>query len=95
MPNFVQCDAGVLYDRRVLAVFPNGEAGIFDRDELEWNGTFEYHDQPVKHLALDGKYFWSVYLNETVLLDILFNMSVDLRIGGKETDTFLNPTQEE
>ena len=38
MPNFVQCDAAVLYDRRVLAIFPNGEAGIFDR-EGSLNGT--------------------------------------------------------
>ena len=29
IPNFVQCDAAVLYDRRVLVIYPNGEAGIF------------------------------------------------------------------
>ena len=32
IPNFVQCDAAVLYDRRVLVIYPNGEAGIFDRE---------------------------------------------------------------
>ena len=42
IPNFVQCDAAVLYDRRVLAVYPNGEAGIFDREgELVWSGYFK------------------------------------------------------
>ena len=61
IPNFVQCDAAVLYDRRVLVIYPNGEAGIFDREgTLEWNGMFQYHDAPVKHLALEEKYFWSV-----------------------------------
>ena len=41
IPNFVQCDAGILYDRRVLTIYPNGEAGIFDRDgELDWSGKF-------------------------------------------------------
>ena len=54
IPNFVQCDAAVLYDRRVLVIYPNGEAGIFDREgTLEWNGMFQYHDAPVKHLALE------------------------------------------
>ena len=54
IPNFVQCDAGVLYDRRVLVIYPNGEAGIFDRDgELEWSGSFDYHQKPVKCLALE------------------------------------------
>ena len=88
MPNFVQCDAAVLYDRRVLAIFPNGEAGIFDRE-----GELEYHDEPVKNIALEGKYFWSVCPNENCVIRYSSqNMGVDLRIGGKETDTFLNPT---
>ena len=65
IPNFVQCDAAVLYDRRVLVIYPNGEAGIFDREgTLEWNGMFQYHDAPVKHLALEEKYFWSVSRRE-------------------------------
>lgn len=51
----------MLYDRRVLVIYPNGEAGIFDREgTLEWNGMFQYHDALVKHLALEEKYFWSV-----------------------------------
>ena len=94
MPNFVQCDAAILYDRRVLAVFPNGEAGIFNREgELEWSGAFEYHDQPVKNVALEGKYFWSVCPNENCVIRYSCqNMGLDLRIGGKDTDTFINPT---
>lgn len=94
MPNFVQCDAAVLYDRRVLAVFPNGESGIFNRDgELEWTGAFEYHEKPVKHIALEGKYFWSVCPSENCVIRYSSqNMGVDLRIGGKDTDTFINPT---
>lgn len=94
IPNFVQCDAAVLYDRRVLAVYPNGEAGIFDRDgELEWSGQFDYHGETVKCLALDGKYFWSVCQNENCVIRYACqNMNVDLRIGGKDAQTFVNPT---
>ena len=93
IPNFVQCDASVLYDRRVLAIYPNGEAGIFDRDgELEWSGSFDYHNQPIKCLALEGKYFWSVCSDENCVIRYSCqNMKVDLRIGGKDAQTFVNP----
>lgn len=92
-PNFVQCDAAVLYDRRVLVVYPNGEAGIFDREgELEWSGVFQYHDETIKHLALEEKYFWSVCPNENAVIRYSCqNMKVDLRIGGKDADTFISP----
>lgn len=94
IPNFVQCEAAVLYDRRVLAIYPNGETGIFDRDgELEWSGAFDYHDKPVKCLALEGKYFWSVCPQENCVIRYSCqNMKVDLRIGGIDAQTFINPS---
>ena len=94
IPNFVQCEASVLYDRRVLAIYPNGEAGIFDREgELEWSGCFDYHESPIKCLALEGKYFWSVCPNENCVIRYSSqNMKVDLRIGGAEAKTFVNPS---
>lgn len=94
IPNFVQCEASVLYDRRVLAIYPNGETGIFDRDgELEWSGAFDYHEKPIKCLALEGKYFWSVCPAENCVIRYSCqNMKVDLRIGGIDAQTFINPT---
>ena len=94
IPNFVQCDAGILYDRRVLVIYPNGEAGIFSREgELSWSGYFNYHDETVSGLALDGKYFWSICSTEnSVIRYYSQTMQVDLRIGGKDAPTFLNPT---
>lgn len=93
IPNFVQCDAAVLYDRRVLVIYPNGETGIFDREgKLEWNGTFDYHDAPIRNLALEGKYFWSVCPGENCVIRYACqNMKLDLRIGGKDSDTFTQP----
>lgn len=94
IPNFVQCEAAVLYDRRVLAIYPNGEAGIFDREgELDWSGVFEYHGHPVKCLALAGKYFWNICPGENCVIRYSAqNMKVDLRIGGKDSPTFINPS---
>lgn len=94
IPNFVQCNAAILYDRRVLVLYPNGEAGIFDRDgELTWSGYFKYHDETVNSLSLDGKYFWCICPAECCAIRYSCqNMQVDLRIGGKDTATFKNPT---
>lgn len=94
IPNFVQCEAAVLYDRRVLVIYPNGEAGIFDREgELDWNGTFDYHGSPVKCLSLEGKYFWNICPAENCVIRYSCqNMKVDLRIGGKESSAFINPS---
>ncbi len=92
--NVVSCEAAVLYDRRVLMIYPNGEAGIFDREgELTWSGNFDYHEQKVSGLALEGKYFWSICPSENCIIRYSCqNMKVDLRIGGKEATTFINPT---
>ena len=94
IPNFVQCEAAVLYDRRVLAIYQNGETGIFDREgELDWSGEFSYHEKPVKCLALEGKYFWSVCPQENCVIRYSCqNMKVDLRIGGIDTQTFIKPS---
>lgn len=94
IPNFVQCDATILYDRRVLAIYPNGEAGIFNRDgELDWSGSFEYHDKPIKCLAPEDKYFWSVCTDENCVIRYSCqNMKVDLRIGGIDAQTFIKPS---
>ena len=91
--NFVSCDAAILYDKRVLMIYPNGEAGIFNRDgELIWSGNFTYHDETVSSLALEGKYFWCVCKNENCIIRYSAqNMKVDLRIGGKNAPTFQNP----
>lgn len=94
IPNFVQCGAAILYDRRVLVLYPNGEAGIFDRDgELAWSGYFKYHNQIVNSLSLDGKYFWCICPAESCAIRYSCQtMQVDLRIGGKDAATFVNPT---
>lgn len=94
IPNFVQCEAAVLYDRRVLAIYPNGEAGIFSKDgELDWSGSFDYHESPIRCLALEGKYFWSICPAEnSVIRYSSQNMKSDLRIGGINSKTFINPS---
>uniref|UniRef100_UPI00402854CB hypothetical protein n=1 Tax=Eubacterium sp. TaxID=142586 RepID=UPI00402854CB len=94
IPNFVQCNAAILYDRRVIVLYPNGEAGVFDREgQLAWSGFFKYHEKTVNSLALDGKYFWCICPAENCAIRYSSqNMQVDLRIGSKDAETFKNPT---
>ncbi len=94
IPNFVQCNAAVLYDKRVLVIYPNGETGIFDRNgELSWTGFLRYHDKAVVGLALDGKYFWTLCPEEhCVIRYSAQTMQLDLRIGGLDAKTFISPT---
>ncbi len=94
IPNFVQCSCAVLYDKRVLVVYPNGETGLFERNgELSWSGVLKYHESTVCGLALDGKYFWTLCPEENCIIRYSAqNMQSDFIIGGKDQKTFLNPT---
>ena len=93
LTNFVMCDTITLYDRRTLILYPTGEAGVFTKDgELSWSGEFLYHDNPVRSIAADRKYFWCVVPNENCILRYnSHNMKVGLRIGSKEATTFNKP----
>lgn len=92
--NYVVCDTITLYDRRILILYPTGEAGIFAKDgDLSWSGEYTYHDFPIRSIASDGKYFWSVVNHENSILKYnTHNMKVSLRIGSKTADTFVAPT---
>lgn len=94
IPNFLQCDSAILYDKRVLVMYPNGETGIFSREgDLTWSGNFTYHDKLVKHIALDGQYFWTVCPQENCALkSTCKSLQVDLRVGDINSSTFINPT---
>lgn len=91
--NTVACDAGLLYDKRLLVLYPSGEAGIFAKDgELCWSGDYFYHDCPVRSIAVQGKYFWcAVPDNNCVIRYNAHNMKVSLRIGSETTTTFGAP----
>ena len=90
--NYVDCDATQLNNKKILTIFSNGESGVFNNGELEWNGNFSYNDSPLCGLALDGDYFWSFCKKENCVIRYSTeNMSVDLRIGGKDNETFYQP----
>lgn len=92
--NFVQCESQILSNRNVLAVYPNGEAGIFDTNgEIIWSGCFKHNDNAVCGIALDGDYFWGYCQSENCVIRYnCENMNVDLRIGSIDSETFVSPS---
>ncbi|MBQ9516823.1 MAG: hypothetical protein IJR60_01935 [Eubacterium sp.] len=91
--DYVNCSAVMLKDRNVLVMFEGGEAGLFDREgEMLWTKKLEYNDEPVISLAADDDYFWSVCKGENCVIRFnADNFNVDIRIGGKDQDTFTAP----
>ncbi|MBR1531153.1 MAG: hypothetical protein IJ643_03715 [Eubacterium sp.] len=90
---YVNCSAIILENKNVLVMSEDSEAGLFDRDgELVWTKKLRYNDEPVTSLVNDGEYFWSVCKNEdSVIRFNAENFNTDIRIGGKEQDTFSAP----
>ena len=91
--DFVNCDAIILKDKSVLVMFEGGEAGLFDSDgEMLWNKKLLFNDIPVTSLAYDGEYIWCVCSGEDCVIRYnTDNFNIDIRIGGKEQNTFRSP----
>ncbi|MBQ9228002.1 MAG: hypothetical protein IJ168_04135 [Eubacterium sp.] len=89
-----QCDAVILPSREVFVLFPNGQCGLFSSyGELQWNKTLSYNDKEVHSLAYENGYLWCCCTEENCVIRYAAdNFKVDLRIGGKEADTFRSPT---
>ena len=91
--NFVQCEATILSNKNVLIISPVGEYGLFNSDgELKSSGILEYNGKRVCGLAADGDYFWGYCSDENCVIRYnAENMKVDLRMGGNESSTFIEP----
>jgi len=89
----VQCDTLILPSREVFVLFPNGQCGLFDaHGELQWTKTLSYNDKEVHSLAADDGYIWCCCKDENCVIRYSTdNFKVDIRIGGKEADTFPSP----
>ena len=90
---YVNCSTIILNNRNVLVMFESGEAGLFDPDgEMLWTKKLTFNDIPVISLAADDEYFWSVCKSENCVIRYnAENFNVDIRIGGKDQDTFNAP----
>lgn len=92
--NYVQCEAFILSDKSVLTMYPTGPAGQFGVDgELVSDSVISYNDNEVFGLAPDGDYFWTCCPKENCVIRFdAKSLEVDIRIGGKDYDTFSSPS---
>ena len=88
-----QCDAVIFPSREVFVLFPNGQCGLFDPDGvLQWTKTLSYNDKEVASLAAEDGYIWCCCKDENCVLRYSTDhFKIDLRIGGKDADTFRAP----
>lgn len=91
--NFVQCDAAILPDRSVLVMYSNGQAGVFDNNgDFANDYTVEYNGATASGIADDGEMFWTCCSKEnSVIRYYADGMKMDIRIGSKDANTFVNP----
>lgn len=91
--NYVQCDAIVFPNKNTLVTYPNGQAGYFTPDgELKWSGELKYNDSFCCSAAADDDYFWNCCPNENCVIRYSADkLKVDIRIGSKDSNTFISP----
>jgi len=91
--NFLSCSAGVLHDKRIMVIYPSGDAGIFSPDgAMEWTGSLTYHEAPMKGILVYGKNIWCVSPEANAVICYNYiNMKIDLRIGGGLVPAFHKP----
>lgn len=91
--DFIQCEAAILPNKNILVIYPNSQSGLFSHSgKIKWNGELKYNDSVVAGLALDNDYFWSYCKDENCVIRYSCdNLKVDLRIGSKQSMTFVNP----
>ena len=91
--DYVSCDAGVLGDGRIMAIFPNGEYNIFNVDgTLNVSSLLTYRGSPVCDLAPDGANIWCCVPNENCVVKYAPREGrILLRVGGGESTAFERP----
>lgn len=91
--NYILPKTMLFSDRSLLAIYPNGQTGLFDtKGELKKDGQLAYNDNTVCGLAQDGDYFWTACESENCVIRYLADgAKMDLRIGGKKQETFIRP----
>ncbi|MCL2508512.1 MAG: hypothetical protein FWF05_04985 [Oscillospiraceae bacterium] len=91
--DFISCDAAVMVNSGVIALYDTGEMHIFSSAGAPiWEGTLTYQDEPVRDLAADGKNVWCAVPDRNAVICYSPDEGrVLLRIGGGATSAFSYP----
>lgn len=91
--DFISCDAAPLGQNGTAVVYESGDMYIFGAGgKLVWQGSVQYHDCPVRDLAVDGKNIWCAVPDcNAVICYSPAEARVTLRIGGSGSAAFDQP----
>lgn len=93
LKDYLNCRTVLLPDRRLFAVYPDGNATIFDTEaRVEWQGTLIYKNHGPADIALHGHTLWASFPESNALIRFnLRTMREELRIGGSSDSAFSSP----
>lgn len=91
--DYVSCDAAVLPDGKVMAIYSNGEYFVFNSDgSLSLSSLLTYRGSGACDIVLDGDCIWCAVPDENSI--IKYDPSdgkIPVRIGGGSSTTFDRP----
>ena len=93
LKDFVNQHAAKLLDRRMLFVYPTGEASVYD-DMVDkvWSGELKYKEFSPCDVVCIGRSVWvSFPEGDTILRYNARTMREELRIGSKKDNAFSRP----
>lgn len=91
--DFVNYKCASLPDGRMIAVYPNGDAAIFDKNnDIIWEGMLKYRGNgPAGVVCVDNSIWVSFPDGDTILRYNASTMREELRIGSQKDNAFSKP----
>lgn len=91
--DYLNCKTVALSDRRLFAVYPDGNAKVLDADaKLEWKGSLKYKEFGPADAVAFGHTLWASFPESNALIRFnLRTMREELRIGGGAGSAFSSP----
>lgn len=92
-PDFINYKCSKLPNERLIAIYPNGDAAIFDKyNEIVWEGTLKYRNcGPSGVVCIDNSVWVSFPDGDTILRYNADTMREELRIGSQKDNAFSKP----
>lgn len=91
--DYVSCDAGILEDGKIMAIYPSGEYTLFNPDgTVSVSSLLTYRSAVACDLSVDGNFVWCVVPDENAIIKYSPNDGrIPMRIGGGKSTTFERP----
>lgn len=92
-PDFINYKCVKLPNGGIIAVYPNGDAAIFDKhNEITWEGSLKYRNSGPSGVACIDDSIWVSFPDgDTILRYNAETMREELRIGSQKDNAFSQP----